>query len=34
MIRDWPHDNGINMAVIINLKLDNDIEMTFYVIDL
>jgi hypothetical protein len=29
MIRDWRHDNGINMAVIINLKLDNDNEMTF-----
>jgi hypothetical protein len=34
MIRDSPHDDGINVLVIINLKLDNDIEMTFYVIEL
>ena len=33
MIRDWRHDDGINVLVIINLKLDNDIEMTFYVIE-
>jgi hypothetical protein len=34
MIRDSRHDDGINVLVIINLKLDNDIEMTFYVIEL
>ena len=30
---DWRHDDGINMAVIVNLKLDNDIEMTYYAIE-
>jgi hypothetical protein len=34
MIRDSRHDDGINVLVTINLKLDNDIEMTFYVIEL
>ena len=33
MIRDSRHDDGINVLVIIHLKLDNDIEMTFYVIE-
>ena len=32
MIRDWWRADGINVAVTINFKLDNNIEMTFYAI--